>query len=480
MPGKRSIEITVEPNEIVVGDPHLEVRAEAPLDPEVVRGAIALESASGRVSLSQDRRVASFVPENGLSPGPQTLVVEELVSTRGKRLSERVEVPFFISDSRAKVDRKLRVESIVRLRIERLGTVRLSAARRPGGKFIEIMKAVDRESGTPVELAFDQDGKRVDKTAIFEQIVENRRSAFGKLHPALKEAVAGAGEGDRIPVAVWFRVAEEPLHEKRAKGGQTARPPRSEVAYAKRIKESGTRVAKIVREHGAVDEPRPDPDAPVVFAELPVDGIRKLQKREEVAALFLYEEKGEVDLSNSMAIAQSDTVHSSLSITGTRRQRRRLRGRAGRDDRPLDNGDVPHQPEHGRPRAAHARDHQEHRSEQAARARDGLQPPLGQQHGSRCDQLGCPHARMHRNQPELPPRRRADEFGLVLRRHVQGLARAPLAVPHDRRGGRQWLEHRVRQSQGLQQADRGQPRRLGGRAGERLRVPEPYVGAQRP
>ena len=316
MPGKRSIEITVEPNEIVVGDPHLEVRAEAPLDPEVVRGAIALESASGRVSLSQDRRVASFVPENGLSPGPQTLVVEELVSTRGKRLSERVEVPFFISDSRAKVDRKLRVESIVRLRIERLGTVRLSAARRPGGKFIDIMKAVDRESGTPVELAFDQDGKRVDKTAIFEQIVENRRSAFGKLHPALKEAVAGAGEGDRIPVAVWFRVAEEPLHEKRAKGGQTARPPRSEVAYAKRIKESGARVAKIVREHGAVDEPRPDPDAPVVFAELPVDGIRKLQKREEVAALFLYEEKGEVDLSNSMAIAQSDTVHSSLSITG--------------------------------------------------------------------------------------------------------------------------------------------------------------------
>ncbi len=315
MPRKRSIEIGVEPNEVVIGSPHLDVRADSPLDPEAVRGALTLESAYGRVSLSQDRRVASFVPENGLPPGPQTLVVEELVSERGKRLSDRLEVPFFISDSRAKIDPKLRVESLVRLRIERLGTVRLSAAKRPSGKFIEIMKAVNRKTGAPVELAFDQDGKRVNKTAIFEQIEQNRRAAFGKLHPALKEAVGDAGAGERIPVAVWFRVAEEPLHEKREKG-QTAKPPRGELAQAKKIKETGARVAEIVREHGPSDEPRLDPDAPVVFAELPVDAIRKLQKREEVAALFLHETKGETDLSDSMAIAQSDTVHSSLGVTG--------------------------------------------------------------------------------------------------------------------------------------------------------------------
>jgi subtilase family protein len=316
MPRHRSIEISVEPNEVVVGEPRLEVRVQSPLDPETARGAIVLESTHGRVSLSDDRRVASFVPENGLAAGPQTLLIEELVSARGKRLSDRLEVPFFISDSRAKVDARLRVESIVRLRVGRLGTVRVSAAKRPAGKFIELMKAVDRESGSPVELGFDQDGASVDTSAIFEQIEKNRRATFGKLHPALKEAVARAGEGERIPVAVWFRVGEEPLHEKREKG-QSARPPRSEVAHAKRIKEAGARVVEIVREHGAADEPRPDPDVPVVFAELPIDGIKRLQERKEVAALFLHDTKGEVDLSNSMAIAQSDTVHSSLSVTGS-------------------------------------------------------------------------------------------------------------------------------------------------------------------
>ena len=317
MPRQRSIEISIEPNEVVVGDPRLEIQARSPLDPETARGAIALVSAHGQVSLSRNGQVARFDPENGLPPGPQTLLVEELVSARGRRLSDRIEVPFFVSDSRAKVPARLRVESIVRLRVEKLGTVRLSAAKRPAGKFIEIMKAVDRKTGSPVELGFDQDGKRINPSTIFAQIEKNRRATFGKLHPSLKEAVTGAGAGERFPVAVWFRVGqEEPLSEKRAKG-ETAKPPRSEVAHAKRIKETGARIAELVRKHGAAAEPRLDPDAPVVFAELTADEIRRLQQRREVAAIFLHEVKGEVDLSSSMAIAQSDTVHSSLSITGS-------------------------------------------------------------------------------------------------------------------------------------------------------------------
>ena len=181
MPRQRSIEISIEPNEVVVGDPRLEVQARSPLDPETARGAIALVSAHGQVSLSRNGQVARFVPDDGLPPGPQTLLVEELVSARGRRLSDRIEVPFFVSDSRAKVPARLRVESIVRLRVEKLGTVRLSAAKRPAGKFIEIMKAVDRKTGSPVELGFDQDGKRINTSAIFRQIEKNRRATFGKL-----------------------------------------------------------------------------------------------------------------------------------------------------------------------------------------------------------------------------------------------------------------------------------------------------------
>ena len=316
MPRQRSIEIAVEPHEVVLGTPSIEVRAQSPLDDETAKGALALKSSHGTVSLSRDQKVATFVPDDGLPPGLETLVIEELVSTRGKRLSERVEVPFFVSDSRASVDRRLRVESIVRLRVERLGTVRLSAAQRPSGKFIEIMKAVDRKTGEPVELAFDQDGAKVDKDEIFDGIRQNRHEAFGKLHPALKEAVDRAGAGERIPVAIWFRAGEEPLYDKRDKG-QTRRPPRSEQEHAKRISEAAARVAEMVKEQGGGYEPRPDPDAPVVFAELPAEGIRRLEGRDEIAAIFLHEPEGEVDLSSSMAIAQSDIVHSSLSVTGS-------------------------------------------------------------------------------------------------------------------------------------------------------------------
>ena len=316
MPRQRSIEIAIEPHEVVLGTPSIEVRAQSPLDDETAKGALALKSSHGTVSLSRDQKVATFVPDDGLPPGPETLVVEELVSTRGKRLSERVEVPFFVSDSRASVDRRRRVESIVRLRVERLGTVRLSAAKRPSGKFIEIMKAVDRKTGKPVELAFDQDGAKVDKDEIFDRIRQNRHEAFGKLHPALKEAVDRAGAGERIPVAIWFRAGEEPLHDKRDTG-QTRRAPRSEQEHAKRISETAARVAEMVKEQEGEYEPRPDPDAPVVFAELPAEGIRRLEGRDEIAAIFLHEPEGEVDLSSSMAIAQSDTVHSSLSITGS-------------------------------------------------------------------------------------------------------------------------------------------------------------------
>jgi hypothetical protein len=316
MPDQRSIEIGIEPHEVVLGAPRLSVRAQSPLDPDTARGAITLGSIRGTVSLAEKGRLATFVPDEDLPSGPHTMIVNELVSSRGKRLSEPIEVTFFVSDSRAKVDRRLRVESIVRLRVERLGTVRLPLGKRPAGKYIEIMKAVDRKTLRPVELAFDEQGRRVDKREVFEGIQRNRRSTFGKLHPALHAALKRAGAGGRIRVAVWCRVAPERLPAKREKG-ETARPPRTELAHRKRVAASAHRVAEIVRQHGATGEPRPDPDVPVVFATLPAEAIDRLGKRDEVAALFLHEPEGIEDLSNSMAIAQSDKVHSNLSITGS-------------------------------------------------------------------------------------------------------------------------------------------------------------------
>jgi len=314
MPRKPFLDINVEAHEVVIGPRRLRVRARTALDPDIARAAITLGAVPARVLLSDGGRAASLVPDYDLPAGPHTLVVGELVSTRRKRLTEPFVVPFFVSDSRARVSSALRVESMVRLRVERLATVRVSAAKRPEGRYMEIMKAVDRKSRRPVELAFDQRGTRVDAKKIFARIVHNRQAEFGKLHPTLKAVVEKCSDGQRVSVAVWLSLPHEKLPEKHERGF-IAKAPRAEMERAKRIAEAADRVVEILREHGVAD-PRPDPDVPVVYAEIPAHSISRLEKREEVAALFLHETKGELDLTNSMAIAQSDKVQSNLSITG--------------------------------------------------------------------------------------------------------------------------------------------------------------------
>ena len=238
MPSQRAVAVNVEPNEVVLGGRPIEVRAPAALDAETARAVIALPTAPAAVSLSRDRRTATLDVDGGVPPGPHTLRVGELVSARGERLSEPVEVPFFVSDSRAKVPATLRVESIVRLKLDRLGTTRVSAATRPDGRYVELMKAIHRRTGKPVALAFDQRGAAIDADALFAEIQRRRQARFGKLHPVLKAAVEAAGREERLPVAVWLRLAPEERPDKRPKGA-TAKPPGAEAELAAPYRRGG-------------------------------------------------------------------------------------------------------------------------------------------------------------------------------------------------------------------------------------------------
>lgn len=311
MPQK--LELAVEPHEVVLGEPQLTVRTSSPLDPETARGALSVANVAGTVRLSRDGRTATFVPDEELPPGPHVLTVQELVTKRGKRLSERLEIPFVVAGSNAKVRSNLRVESIVRLRLDELGTQRLPLDEPADGRYVEVMKAVDRTTGKPMELAFDQRGNRVDKEAVFARLEGRRRRTYGKLHPALHAEVQRGRRS--IPVAIWVSVDEEPLPEKRERG-ETKRRPSSSRAHARHVAERAGRVADLVEEHRG-REILVDPAAPVVYAQMSAQAIERLQRRKEVAAVFLHETEGILDLSNSMAIAQSDKVQSNLSITGS-------------------------------------------------------------------------------------------------------------------------------------------------------------------
>jgi hypothetical protein len=308
------VKITVEPNEIIIGKRPLKVHSGVALDFEATQGVLRLESFPSSVSLSRDRRTATLMPDDGLAAGPQTLIVGELISAHGKRLATPSVIPFFVSDSRAKVPSRFRVESITRLKVERLATVRISAANRPAGAYVEVMKAVDRRTGKPVELAFDHQGKKVNARRIFETIAKNRRRLYGKLHPTLKALAVKASASRRISVALWLRVPDEKLSPKKERGF-TSKPTREESAHAARIAAACERGIELMRRHGA-GNPHADPHVPVIYAELPAAAIRRLQVHDDVAAIFFHDCEGLLDLSDSMKIAQSDTVQSTLSLNG--------------------------------------------------------------------------------------------------------------------------------------------------------------------
>ena len=312
MPQK--IELGVEPYEVVLGEPRLTVRSPSPLDPETARGALALANGfRGTVALSRDGRTATFVPDEPLEPGAHTLTVGELVTKRGKRISDGMEIPFVVADSNAKVRSNVRVQSIVRLRVNGVATERLPLDEPATGKYVEVMKAIDRNTGKPTELAFDERGNRVDHEQLFAKLENSRRRKYGKLHPTLYAQLERSGNR-RVPVAIWVAVEDEPLPEKREKGEIKRRPP-AEREHAKHIAEIAGIVADLAHDYGAT-EIEIDDAAPVVFARLTPDAIRRLQRRKEVAALFLHETEGILDLKDSMAIAQSDKVQSNLSFTG--------------------------------------------------------------------------------------------------------------------------------------------------------------------
>ena len=310
MPERPALSTNVTPNEIVFSTASIVVESRYPLDPDTAQGGLVVRDVRGRVRLSRGGRMATWSAEKGLPPGLQTLIVDGLVSKdHRRRIGDRMEIPFFVTDSKARVSGAVRVESLSRLRVNDLGTERLPADRRPGGRFIEILKAAHRTTGAPVRLAFDQSGRRVDPDVILERIAKNRARRFGKLHESLHARVEKLGASARIPVAIWLHCDEalEPAEKKER--GETKSPTRQ--AHA-----SGKAIAKVVRgfapnldkEH-RVRGHRADPSAPVVYASLTREQVRAVAARPEVAGMFFHETTGIDDLADSIAIANSDDVH---------------------------------------------------------------------------------------------------------------------------------------------------------------------------
>jgi hypothetical protein len=208
------------------------------------------------------------------------------------------------------VPAEVAVESMVRLRLTANGFRRLPLYTPSRGKYVDVMKGVNRKTGAPVALAFDQAGKRVDVDGVLKGIERKRAARLGKLDERLKQRLQGAGLDEVLHVAVWANGLDEiePGEKRRLERDADDRIPRAAAVRADAVAKLAHDVGEIVKGAGA-KKIRLDDAAPVVFAQMTKRSIQALAKRNEVAAIFLYEPEGIEDLVDSIAIANSDDVH---------------------------------------------------------------------------------------------------------------------------------------------------------------------------
>jgi hypothetical protein len=304
-----AVRVNIVANEIVTLGTAIEVTSAKPLDPRSAQAAITLDQERALIRLSEDKRTASIRSADGrdLGPGPHVLVVDELLTETGERVIGGIRIPFLVSDTAAEIPRHVRLNAMVRLAVDDLNTHPERIDRRPDRSFIEIFKAVDRNTDEPVELAFDQDGNEIDAQGVLDAVARNRIAKFGEVQEDLHNVIE-RDPSEPVTVAIWLRTParEEPIDK--PADVATAEPPdvvRREDEEAQRLSEY---FAGIARDEFGADVQDPFPEAPMLVATLPGNRVRALAEREEVTAVFLHATDEILDLATSMAIANSDEV----------------------------------------------------------------------------------------------------------------------------------------------------------------------------
>ncbi|MGH7491836.1 MAG: S8 family serine peptidase [bacterium] len=303
------VQVDLLRDEILTTHPTITIDVPVQADPEFVARAVGVLGIDGQVRATRAKGRYRWAPQADIPPGRYKMVVEALADKNSRRISAPIEVPFSVVATAAKIPDRVRIESFVRARLNANGVERLSADSLPGGRYLDFVKATDRQSGEPVALAFNQDGREVDGEALLADHLKALADKLGKIHPVLDAVVRSAKRGDRLLVDAWFD-----LHEDEPNAADRPLQDCDLNAAVRRAEELQQRMQERTRELVAslgenVKVVRVDETAPVVTIQVPASAVRQLAARDQIAGLFLHEEEGIDDLDNSIAVAASDVVH---------------------------------------------------------------------------------------------------------------------------------------------------------------------------
>jgi hypothetical protein len=303
--------ISLIPNEFLFPKSVVVLESATALDADLVRRAVGVAGGSGRLRIEDRGKRVTWRPGAALRPGRYALSVD--LELGGEDLAGR-QIPFNFVRSRARVPADVVVESFARLEVNGTSTRRLHTFGEASGRYVELMKASNRDTGAPVELAFNASGRPVDLEAIWTRLEQARLRAYGKLSPALARRLHRGRPGDTVAVAIWAAGDGELRPEEKAtqarRGGGPAFVARLPHALAAARDAVAARVGEMAGSRITIDDL-----APVVFARLSHRAVRVLAKDPGVARIFFYDPRGFDDLEDSIAVHESDLVHT-LGATG--------------------------------------------------------------------------------------------------------------------------------------------------------------------
>jgi hypothetical protein len=313
MPTK-PIDASIVADEIVAAGSSIELTFPTPVDPQSAQGAIRIlrgcEPVKSRITLEKRGRVVTVSLDDG-AIGSYEIVISELLGAKGEQLVDYHRLPFAVVPIAGKIPGDLRVEHSVRLVVDQLNVTRVAPGEGARAGYVDVVKAVHRTKGTPVEMAFDDRGERVDFDKQLAELAQWRTDKYGSIHETLFRKIEHANEGDRVPIVVWPQLELPPAPYEKPADRRSIEPPEGEEKVLATIRKASAALRTVLQRSKikVLKESRSDEAVPFVRATATVAQIREMARNKAVGAIYFDDVSAVTDLADSIAVARSDRAH---------------------------------------------------------------------------------------------------------------------------------------------------------------------------
>jgi hypothetical protein len=312
-----TIRANVTANEVIPPGTAIELSLSGAVDPQSAQAAIRVTRGCTtlpiKIEVAKKGRVV-LVRLDEESIGAFVLSVKELLSQKGERLVDSFSLPFSVIPITGTVPPELRVEHAARLFFSELSVERFAPGQLTRAGHIDAVKAVNRKDGTPVELAFNERGERVELAAKYAELDKRRAEKFGHLHETLFERIANAKDDEKIPVVVWPRVTIPAAPYEKATDRRSVEPPEGERKVAESLRKASAELRDALQQAEVQvrkddQQLKPDDVVPVIRATATVAQLRRLARNPAIGVIMFDDTTAINDLGNSISVARSDRAH---------------------------------------------------------------------------------------------------------------------------------------------------------------------------